>query len=330
MANIQWSTLAPSDLEAVKHLAEVCLDHDGGLPDLLDEDHLKRYFFGDETIAGRDELGELVAVASLSYDDAGHRLASGLVHPSFRRLGHGEELVNWARSKSPGMHFKVVAETMSPEAETLYSASGLRRTFAEKVMRHDLSHVSRIPLPPGVTTEPFTDATAHDFFIAYREAFGDQPLFPDPAEDAWLADLCKDPLFRPEDSRVAYSRGGAPIALVTVSGDWIEQVGVVPTWRGHRLGAHLVVRTLSALKESRSEAVWLNVNVTNPSVELYKRLGFTVYGTRARYEDRGDDVPAEDGGEPAVTEERGDRVLADIAAEPTLAPDRAEAVPSDA
>lgn len=317
MANIQWSTLVPSDLDAVQHLAEVCLKHDGGLPDLLDADHLNRYFFGDETIAGRDELGELVAIASLSYDDTGHRLASGLVHPSFRRLGHGEELVNWARSKSPGMHFKVVAETMSPEAESLYSASGLTRTFAEKVMRHDLVHISRIPLPAGVTSEPFTEATAHDFFIAYRESFGDQALFPDPAEDDWLTDLCKDPHFRPEDSRVAYSRGGAPIALVTVSGDWIDQVGVVPTWRGHRLGAHLVVRTLSALKESGSEAVWLNVNVTNPSWELYKRLGFTVFGTRARYEDRADQTPAEDEGD-------------ELAAESLFSPERPDPVPSDA
>lgn len=313
MANIQWSTLAPGDFDAVKHLAEVCLRHDGGLPNLLDDDHLKRYFFGDETIAGRDDLGDLVAVASLSYDDQGHRLASGLVHPSFRRQGYGEELVTWARTKSPAMHFKVVAETMSPEAESLYSASGLKRTFAEYVMRHDLAHISRIPLPPGVTTEPFTDATAHDFFIAYRESFGDQALFPNPAEDAWLADLCSDPQFRPEDSRVAYSRGGAPIALVTVSGDWIDQVGVVPTWRGHRLGAHLVVRTLTALKESGSEAVWLNVNVTNPSSELYKRLGFTVFGTRARYEDRAAEEPEAAGSHAAPEQDGAGQAVADMA-----------------
>lgn len=330
MAHLLWSALTPADFDAVKHLAEVCLQHDGGLPDLLEDDHLRRYFFGDETIAGRDQLGELVAIASLSYDDAGHRLASGLVHPSFRRQGHGEELVNWARSKSPGMHFKVVAENMSPEAESLFAMSGLKRTFAEKVMRHNLSHISRVPLPPGVTTEPFTEATAHDFYVAYHGSFGDQPLFPDPSEEDWLADLAKDPDFRPDDSRVAYSRGGAPIALVVVSGDWIEMVGVVPTWRGHRLGAHLVVRTLTALKESGSEAAWLTVNVTNPSVELYKRLGFAVYGTRARYEDRMTQAPDEEVDEPAVTEERAERALADIVAEPVLPADRTDSVPSEA
>ena len=291
MAVLQWTALAPSDLDQVRELAQACLNHDGGLPDLAHDDHLMRYFFGDVTIAGRDELGELVAVASLTYDDAGHRMASGLVHPSYRRQGHGEALVQWARKQAPGVHMKVVAETMSPEAESLYAASGLSRTYAEYVMVHDLTHISYIPLPEGVTAKPFTDETAHDFYVAYRESFGDQPLFPDPTEEDWLAISREDPDFRPQDSRVAYSRGGAPIGLVTVSSNWIDQVGVVPTWRGHRIGAHLVVRTLTALKSAGETSVWLNVGVNNPSWELYKRLGFTVYGTRARYEDRTSEIP---------------------------------------
>lgn len=46
------------------------------------------------------------------------------------------------------------------------------------------------------------------------------------------------------------------------------------------------MRTLTALKASGSEKAWLNVSVDNPSRELYRRLGFAIYGTRARYEDR--------------------------------------------
>ena len=38
-------------------------------------------------------------------------------------------------------------------------------------------------------------------------------------------------------------------------------------------------------------SVWLDVSVVNVSKELYRRLGFTVYGTRARYEDRTVDLP---------------------------------------
>lgn len=286
MSVLQWSVLTPSDRPAVRALAQACLEHDGGLPQLVDDDFITRYLYGDDTIAGRDDLGELVAVASLSYDESGNRIATGLVHPSVRRQGHGEALVAWAREQSLGVPIKVIAETMSPEAETLFASNGLTRTFAEVVMCHDLTHISRIPLPEGVTTEPFTDERAHDFFVAYQESFGDQAGFPNPTVEEWLEWLRSDPEFRPADSRVAYSRGGAPIGFVTVSGDWIEQVGVVPSWRGHRIGAHLVVRTLTALKTAGSERVWLNVSVDNPSQELYRRLGFTTHGTRARYEDR--------------------------------------------
>lgn len=52
MAVVQWTSLVPSDLEEVRALAQACLDRDGGLPELVEDDHLKRYFFGDATIAG--------------------------------------------------------------------------------------------------------------------------------------------------------------------------------------------------------------------------------------------------------------------------------------
>src|SRR5690606_20620311 len=150
---------------------------------------------------------------------------------------------------------------------------------------------SLAPFPTRRPSDLFTEDRAHDFYLAYRESFGDRPGFPDPSEEEFLGWLHSDTEFRPEDSRVAYSRGGAPIGFITVAGDWIDQVGVVPSWRGHRIGAHLVVRTLTALKTSGSKKAWLNVGVDNPSKELYRRLGFTIYGTRARYEDRHTTVP---------------------------------------
>ena len=67
MSVLQWSELTPNDRAAVRALAQACLDHDGGLPELVEDEFISRYFFGDDTIAGRDDLGELVAVASLSY-----------------------------------------------------------------------------------------------------------------------------------------------------------------------------------------------------------------------------------------------------------------------
>jgi ribosomal protein S18 acetylase RimI-like enzyme len=49
------------------------------------------------------------------------------------------------------------------------------------------------------------------------------------------------------------------------------------------MASHLVARTLRALAVESSAPVWLCVNVNNPAGELYRRLGFTEAGTRARF-----------------------------------------------
>ena len=49
------------------------------------------------------------------------------------------------------------------------------------------------------------------------------------------------------------------------------------------LGAHLVVRSLRALRKAGCEQAWLAVNVDNPAHGLYLRLGFDEHGLRARY-----------------------------------------------
>jgi ribosomal protein S18 acetylase RimI-like enzyme len=94
-----------------------------------------------------------------------------------------------------------------------------------------------------------------------------------------------DPGFRPDLSRVVLDSGGHVAGFVTLSDNWIDQVGVVPAWRGHGLGAHLVVRSLRSLLKAGWEEAWLAVNVDNPAHELYLRLGYVDSGVRARYEE---------------------------------------------
>ena len=99
----------------------------------------------------------------------------------------------------------------------------------------------------------------------------------------WVARGVRGPGFRPEPSRVALDPDALPVGFVTITDDWIDQVGVVPAWRGRGLGAHLVVRSLRALVKAGCDQAWLAVNVDNPAHELYLRLGFEDHGTRARY-----------------------------------------------
>jgi len=75
------------------------------------------------------------------------------------------------------------------------------------------------------------------------------------------------------------------VGFIVLTDEWVDQVGVVPAWRGRGLGAHLVARSLRALRKAGCEQVRLCVNVDNPAHELYLRLGFEDAGMRARYEE---------------------------------------------
>ncbi|MFI7210749.1 GNAT family N-acetyltransferase [Micromonospora maritima] len=122
-----------------------------------------------------------------------------------------------------------------------------------------------------------------ELFGAYRASFADRPGFVEPEADEWLGDLRDDEDYRPELSLVARGPDGDAAGFVTVLGNWIDQVGVVPGWRGRRVGAYLVARVLGGLAEAGADAAWLCVNDDNPAAGLYRRLGFRDAGRRARY-----------------------------------------------
>lgn len=287
MTHVEWLPLTEEDLPALAALARACLDRDGGLPLLAEEAMLRRLFLQGASIGGRDITGELVAAAACWVGEGLDRQATGLVAPDLRRQGLGDELVRWVREQAGGAGVRVIAETTSPESNSLYARAGLTLTFAETVMRHDLTHIPYVPPPEGLTLEALNPETVDLFHAAYRASFADRPGFPNTPRDEWIASLEEDGEVRPEDSRVALTAEREPVGFVTVSNGWIDQVGVVPAWRGRHLGAHLTARSLTALRNAGASQVWLAVNINNPGARLlYERLGFVASGMRARYADR--------------------------------------------
>lgn len=285
MSQLDWSPLTEADLPRIASVAQACLDTDGGLPELATEERLRALMLTGHGIVGRDPVGEVVAAAALGWN-AGQRSVCGLVDPSARGQGIGADLVAWARAEAGGRPLCVIAETVGPEAEALFAQLGLHLVFAEVVMRHDLTRIPVVRIPDGVVSLPFTDDTSTAFDHAYRRSFGEQPGYQSGQEEAWGAWLRGREGFLPEDSRVAVDRSGHVAGFVTISRHWIEEVGVVPEWRGRGLGAHLVARSLTAMRHRGEDACWLCVDVENPARALYERLGFVAYGRRARYEER--------------------------------------------
>lgn len=273
---------APPEVEELRALAQACLDEDGGLPILTDEGLLRARLLGDATLSARDDHGVLVAAASVTVRDDG-AATSGLVHPARRGDGLGRHLLGWAVDAAGGVPLTVTSESLSPSAERLYARFGLTRFFAETVMRHPLTDPPFVPQPDDVTVVPVAEASMRDLFAAYVGSFSDRPGFPDPSEEEWLEELDEDDEWRRDLSAVVLDGRGEPVGFVNVLDTWVDQVGVVPAWRGRRLGAHLVARALAALAAEGAGPAWLTVNVDNPAGALYEALGFERYGTRARY-----------------------------------------------
>ncbi len=285
MVVLAWSDLQPADLGSIAHLATRCLEVDGGLPYLDSPDLIGRLFGSGPGRVGRDETGEVVAAIAMFRDGQGLRTVTGLVHPALRGQGVAEDLASWARERAEGDPVRVVLENDTRAADEILASIAMVKIRSEAVMCHHLVSIPIIRRLEGLRSVPYDSTSAPLFHTAWQRSFGDQPGFQRVPEEQWYADLVSLPQFRPADSRVLVTEVGEPIAFVILSDDWLDQVGVVPDWRGHQLGAHLVVRSLTALKKAGSNQAWLCVNTDNPALALYERLGFVVVGHRGRYAD---------------------------------------------
>jgi mycothiol synthase len=179
----------------------------------------------------------------------------------------------------------VETEGLSPDAEKLFESRGLRQFFAEEVMRIDLAAapVPEPTWPAGTTLAEWSDEAAARFFQVYAASFRERPGFPDPSAEEWIEETAEDDDFQPEMSLLATLPEIGDAGFVSVGDNWIQQVGVVPAARRTGLGGALIRETLRRMASAGSDEGWLCVNVDNPAASLYRRIGFTGVGHRARY-----------------------------------------------
>ncbi|SCF08173.1 Ribosomal protein S18 acetylase RimI [Micromonospora marina] len=274
-----WREYGEDDLPALTGLAQACLATDGGLP-LFGRTPLARARLLQTRTHGAWSGGDLVAAVGVGTART-PATATGLVHPVWRGRGLGGTLLDWAEKQAGDAGLLVTTETWNAGAEELFAARGYTRTFTEWVLRHDLDALPAVAAPDGVTVEQAT--LGPELFAIYRLSFADRPGFVEPEAGEWLGDLRDDEDFRPELTLLARGPAGEAAGFVTVLDDWIDQVGVVPLWRGRRVGAYLVARVLRGFAGAGAEAAWLCVNDDNPAAGLYRRLGFHDFGRRARY-----------------------------------------------
>ncbi|HWS37306.1 MAG TPA: GNAT family N-acetyltransferase, partial [Actinoplanes sp.] len=172
-------------------------------------------------------------------------------------------------------------------AAELFEKRGFRQVFAEDVMCADLAalDLSGSGWADGAQIVEWAPEVAERFHAVYAAAFRERPGFPDPTAAEWIEDTA-DEDFRADWSLLVTVPGIGDAGFVTAAEGWIVQVGVVPAARGTGLGAALIRESLRRAARAGSTESWLCVNLNNPAVALYRRLGFRERGRRARFQPR--------------------------------------------
>jgi mycothiol synthase len=287
MTNVQpvraADRLSASSADEVLALAAAAAEADGVYP--LSEEavlglrgpgrHLLSY--AGETLAGyayiSEGSGELV------------------VHPSFRRSGHGTALLAAAGSGPLGFW----AHGDDPGAAAFASRNGFERARVLWQMRRSLLEpLPEIPFPAGVTVRAFSPGHDEQTWLDINaRAFAHHP-----EQGRWTMDdlLAREaePWFDPDGFLLAVDITGTVLGfhwtkVHPAEGDdpalgEIYVLGVDPAGHRRGLGAALSVAGLTLLAEQGLTVSNLYVDESNEgAVKLYRRLGYQIHKTDISY-----------------------------------------------
>jgi mycothiol synthase len=291
---LSWRPAGDDDLPAIAGLAQVCLAADGGQPYAAGWDYLSRCYLGHAEARAAFDGTRLVCVTALRREPSASSgdpraatvLTTGLVHPGWRRRGVGGRAFDWVEQLAGETRLRAETETLNDGAHALYLSRGLKLVFAEDVMRLPAAaQPPLLPAPGGLVLATWGQAAPARFHAVYHAAFRERPGFPGWSPGRWIEWISDDDDFRAEWTLLA-TRHGEDVGFVAAGAmGWIIQLGVLPAARGQGVGGYLTTEVIACMRAAGETAIALDVNVNNPhAAALYRRLGFTQAGRRARYE----------------------------------------------
>ncbi|HEU5417757.1 MAG TPA: GNAT family N-acetyltransferase [Streptosporangiaceae bacterium] len=288
-AAVSWRPLDQADLPAITELAQACLSADGGQPFAASPAFLSQCYLSGARARAGWVAGQLICVSSLRQPSAATPAAAavttGLVHPDWRRQGVGGHAFDWAAGQAGPGGLRAETEALSDGAHALYLSRGLTQVLAEDVMQLAGAAPSPGPAPAGLALSHWGQSDPARFYAVYAAAFRDRPGFPGWPQEKWIEWISDDEDFRPQWSLLATIDGTDAGFIVGDAAGWITQLGVVPAARGAGLGGRMIAEVAGLMRAAGETTITLNVGTDNPhAIALYRRLGFTRTGRRAKYQ----------------------------------------------
>lgn len=280
--------------------------------DIMGEDDLAEEFADPSTDFARGSMAVYDGAAMVAYcvvyprgtADRVHEMRqSGGVHPDYRNLGIGSQLIEWSESAALELHNERFGNqpvalggstlAKNTSAGALLADHGYLPSRWFHQMTRDLSaDIAARATSDGVVIAGFTDERSADALLVRNESFRDHWAPSDMTSQSWAFHLGVR-AFRPEYSFVAYL-DGEPAGLVMaheyeaynkakgIRDLYIPQVGTRRAVRKRGIASALLTTTLAAAKADGFDTATLDVDADSltGAVGLYERLGFVVRDTR--------------------------------------------------
>jgi mycothiol synthase len=279
--------------------------------DIMGEDDLAEEFedplcdFERGSIAvydGDAMIGYCVLVRRNAADPVHEMRQYGGVHPEYRGLGIGSEMLAWSERAAMTLHEERFAGRplslgggcldTSTSAISLFADHGYLPTRWFRQMTCDLARdIGQPTIPEGVQVTRLTDDRHADGLLVRNEAFRDHWAPDDTSPESWALHLAAK-AYRPEFSFIA-DLDGAPMGLVLAHEYeafneakgrrdlYIPQVATRRAGRKRGIASALLGTVLMAAKADGVDTATLDVDADSPTgaMGLYSRLGFVASHT---------------------------------------------------
>jgi mycothiol synthase len=296
----QWARLAAA-IEAVDRD-----DMNLGVQDLLEDlgDPDCDFPRGSVAVYDGDVMAGYGLLRCRSAADPVHEMyQDGGVHPAYRGLGLGGQLLDWAERAAVPLHeerfaghplaLNSVCNTTNSSSLALRAGHGYEQARWFQLMRVQLPAGSLPggPVPEGVEIAVFTPERSADAHLVDNEAFRDHWGSTDTSAESWAHETGLKS-FRPAMSFLAYL-GGEPVSAVLCSEFeaetqatgrrdlWIGSVGTRRVARNRGIASALLAHVLRAAAADGYQTSTLSVDADSPTgaVGLYERAGYSVVRT---------------------------------------------------